>query len=112
MGKELISFEDFAKLELKVGKIILASRHPDPKITKLLVLQVDVGETAPRQIVAGIGQKFLPDDLAGKRIIVVTNLAPVVLRGVESTAMLLAAGDDFGVVDLPTVNAEPGSPVR
>lgn len=112
MSKELINFEDFAKLEFKVGKIVSAAKHPDPKVTKLLVLQVDIGEALSRQVVAGIGQKFQPQDLVGKNLVVVTNLQPVKLRGVESTAMLLAAGGDLGVVDLVTVNAEPGTEVR
>jgi methionyl-tRNA synthetase len=112
MSKVQISFEDFSKLEMKVGKIISAEKHPDPKVTKLLVLQVDVGEALPRQVVAGIGQKFLPEELIGRQLIVVTNLAPVKLRGVESTAMLLAAGGDSGVIDLVSANAEPGTAVR
>jgi methionyl-tRNA synthetase len=85
-----ISIEDFAKVELRVGKILAAERVP--KSSKLLKLQVDLG-TETRQIVAGIGTKYEPDVLIGRLVAVVANLKPAKLMGVESQGMILAAGD-------------------
>jgi methionyl-tRNA synthetase len=106
---ERIEFADFAKVALKVGHVVSAEPHPDA--TKLLVLQVDVGEAAPRQIVAGIRSKFTPEAVVGRKVVVVANLAPVTLRGVESQGMLLAAGGTE-VIDLVAVDAPPGEVVR
>lgn len=86
----LISYDDFAKVALRVGLVVSAEKHPNAD--RLLVLKVDVGEEAPRQIVAGIAKFYEPEALVGKRVVVVTNLAPAKLRGVESQGMLLAAG--------------------
>ncbi len=87
---EMITIEDFQKTDLRVGVIKSAERVP--KSDKLLKFQVDIGEPEPRQIVAGIGKAYRPEDLVGKKIMVVTNLKPVKLMGVESRGMLLAAG--------------------
>jgi methionyl-tRNA synthetase len=106
---EAISYDDFAKVALRVGLVLSAEKHP--KADRLLVLQVDLGEETPRQIVAGIADKFAPEALVGRKVVVVANLAPVKLRGVESRGMLLAAGGQQ-VVDLVSVNAEPGDIVR
>jgi methionyl-tRNA synthetase len=84
-----ITIEDFAKVELRVGQVLEAERVP--KADKLLRLQVDVGEATPRQILAGIAQHYPPETLIGRKIVVVTNLAPRKLRGFESNGMLLAA---------------------
>ena len=86
----LITISDFGKIDLRVGIIKEAERIP--KSTKLLRLQVDTGERI-RQVVAGISEKYEPEALIGKRIIVVCNLVPVRLKGVLSEGMLLAAGD-------------------
>src|SRR5207253_8134967 len=86
-----ISIEEFKKVVLRVGKVTAAERVP--KSTKLLKLQVDLG-TEQRQIVAGIGTKYAPEDMIGKRVIIVANLKPAKLMGVESQGMVLAAGDD------------------
>jgi methionyl-tRNA synthetase len=85
-----ISIEDFAKIELRVGKVLAAERVP--KSSKLLKLQVDLG-TETRQIVAGIGTKYEPDVLIGRLVAVVANLKPAKLMGIESQGMILAAGD-------------------
>jgi methionyl-tRNA synthetase len=85
---EPISYDDFAKLELRVAKVLEARAHPNAD--KLLLLQVDVGD-AQKQIVAGIRQHYTPDQLVGKLIVVVNNLAPAMLRGETSHGMLLAA---------------------
>ena len=84
----VITWDDFAKLDLRVATITKAEPHPNAD--KLLVLQVDVGGT-PRQIVAGIRAYYDPATLAGRQIIIVANLAPRVMRGLESQGMLLAA---------------------
>jgi methionyl-tRNA synthetase len=84
-----IGIEDFAKVELKAGEILTADRVP--KADKLLKFTVDVGETSPRQILAGIAQYYEPEKLIGRKVIVVTNLAPRKLRGMDSQGMILAA---------------------
>lgn len=106
---EPISFDDFARVKLRVGLVLDAEAHPNAD--KLLVLKVDVGEDQPRTIVAGIRSKFAPEDLKGRKVVVVANLKPAKLRGIESHGMLLAAGGQE-VVDLVTVDAEPGDVVR
>jgi methionyl-tRNA synthetase len=88
----VIPYEDFAKVELRVGQV--KSAEPVPKADKLLRLSVDVGEPESRTIVAGIAQAYPdPAQLVGKRIVVVANLAPKPLRGITSHGMLLAAGE-------------------
>jgi methionyl-tRNA synthetase len=88
----VIGYEDFARVELKVA--IVQAAKPVPKAEKLLELSVDVGEPAPRTIVAGIAQAYPdPSALVGRRIVVVANLAPRPLRGITSQGMLLAAGE-------------------
>ena len=85
---ETITFEDFAKIKMRVGKIVEAGDHPNAD--KLLVLKVDLGDEQ-RQLVAGLKGHYQAEDLVGTNIIVVTNLAPRSMRGVESQGMLLAA---------------------
>ena len=116
----MISFEDFAKVELKTGKVVNA--EPLEESEKLLKLMVDIGEDAPRQILAGIKQFYSPDDLIGKTIIVVANLEPRKMMGLESQGMLLAAdgepaspdgGQGGRPIPLTTLeNVEPGSKIR
>ena len=106
-----ITYDDFAKLELRVGKVVQAAAVP--KKDKLLHLQVDLGEAKPRSIVAGIAQAYKPDQLVGKQVIVVANLAPRKLAGLVSEGMILAAGDDeiLGLSGLDR-DAPPGTRVR
>ena len=85
-----IEVDDFAKVELKVGTIVSCEKHP--KADRLLVEQIDLGNET-RQIVSGIAKYYQPEDLVGKQVIVVTNLKPVKLRGVESNGMILCAAD-------------------
>jgi methionyl-tRNA synthetase len=88
----IIQYDDFAKVELKVARILTAEKIE--KADKLLKLSVDVGEPSPRTIVAGIALSYPdPASLVGRRIVVVANLAPKPLRGIESHGMLLAAGE-------------------
>ena len=90
-GKPQITFDDFAKVDLRVAKIVKAENHPSAD--KLFKLQLDDGSGTPRQICAGIRGHYTPEELMGRLIIVVANLAPRVLRGEESRGMLLAASD-------------------
>jgi methionyl-tRNA synthetase len=106
----LITIQDFAKLELKIGSVIGAERVP--KSDKLIKLQVDTGDQ--RQVVAGIGKAYTPEDLIGKKIVVVTNLQPAKLMGVESNGMLLAATGSNGtpVILMPEKDVEAGSKIK
>lgn len=85
-----ITIDDFARVEIRVGRVISAERIP--KSSKLLKLMVDIG-TEQRQLVAGIGKAYDPDELAGRQVAVVTNLQPARLMGVESQGMIVAASD-------------------
>lgn len=107
---ETISFEEFKKLNLKVAKVLAA--EPVEKTDKLMKIQIDLG-TEQRQIIAGIAKSYKPEDLVGKRIAVVTNLEPAVIRGVESNGMLLAAsqGDEISILTLDR-EVEPGSGIK
>lgn len=95
----LINYEDFTKVELKVATILEANKIEESD--KLVKLQVSLGEEK-RQIVAGIGKSYQAGDLVGKQIIIVTNLKPRKLMGYESQGMLLAASDEEGSVVLTT----------
>jgi methionyl-tRNA synthetase len=88
---DTITYDDFQKVQLKSGRVL--SAEPVEGANKLLKLSVDVGEERPRQIVAGIAEVFKPEDLVGRNVVVVANLAPATIRGVESQGMLLAAGE-------------------
>jgi len=94
-----ITIDDFAKIELRVAQIVVAERIP--KADKLLRLEVDLGPDFPRrQILSGIAEHYTPEELIGRRIVVITNLAPRKMRGLESHGMLLAAS-----------NGENGKPI-
>jgi methionyl-tRNA synthetase len=96
-----ITIDDFAKIELRVAQITLAERIP--KADKLLRLEVDLGPLGTRQILSGIAEHYTPEDLTGRKIVVITNLAPRKMRGLESHGMLLAASDgDHGKPILAT----------
>jgi len=97
-----VGIEDFARVKLVVGTVRLAERVPKSK--KLVRLEVDLGEGGPRQLVAGIGAQYEPETLVGRQIVVVANLKPATLMGVESRGMLLAASVD-GVPYLLSVDA-------
>ncbi|MFO0706525.1 MAG: methionine--tRNA ligase [Nitrospira sp.] len=105
-----ISIDDFMKIQLKTAKVLSAERVP--KSEKLLKLQVSLG-TEQRQIVAGIGKKYEPEALVGKTIVIVANLKPAKLMGIESQGMVLAAGDSE-VRGLATIleDVEPGTKVK
>jgi methionyl-tRNA synthetase len=106
-----ISYEDFDKIDLRVGKVLEAEKVP--KADKLLKLTVDLG-FEKRTILSGIAEYYKPEELVGKLVTVVANLAPRKIRGIESQGMLLMAGNDFG--KLYNVGSEkdiePGSVVK
>ena len=89
-AKPLVEFDDFARLDLRVARVLECREHPNAD--KLLVLQIDLG-TEKRQICAGLRQHYAPEQLVGKQIVVVVNLAPRQMRGEVSNGMLLAATD-------------------
>ena len=98
-----IAYEDFAKLELRVAKVLEARPHPNAD--RLVLLQVDVGDQQ-KQIVAGIRQHYTPEQLIGKLIVVVNNLEPAMLRGEASNGMLLAATSGEKVILLTVDDPE------
>ena len=101
---DTIAFEDFAKLKLRVGRVVEARVHPDAD--KLLVLQVDLGDEQ-RQVVAGLKAHYEPEELVGKNLIIVVNLAPRKMRGLVSEGMLLAASSsDHSRVIIVTTDAD------
>ncbi len=107
---EEISIDEFAKVELRAAKVVAC--EPIPKAKKLLKLTLDDGSEKPRVVASGIAKFYSPEDLIGKTVIVVANLKPATLCGVESNGMILAAdsGDEVKVVFLDGV--EPGSKIR
>jgi len=108
---DTITFDDFAKVKLRVGRVLEAADHPNAD--KLLVLKVDLGNEQ-RQIVAGLRGYYTAEQLVGRNIILVANLAPRMMRGQESQGMLLAASnaDRTRVIVLtPESEIEPGSVV-
>ena len=108
--KELITIDDFAKVELKVGTVVSCEKHP--KADRLLVEQVDLGDET-RQIVSGIAKFFSPQEMVGRKVIVVSNLKPAKLRGVESQGMILAADAGEDDVRVVFVDGTPaGSKIR
>ena len=109
--KDEIVYEDFDKLDLRVGTILSAEKHP--KADKLLVFQVQMG-TEKRQIVSGVAEYFKPEDCVGQKVVVVANLKPRKLRGIESKGMLLFADNEVDGkerVEFVTTVAEDGNPV-
>ena len=88
MTMDQITYDEFRKMDLRVAQIIEAERVPGA--TKILKLKIDLG-TEQRQMVAGVAETYTPEELVGKKLIVIVNLKPAVIRGIESQAMLLAA---------------------
>jgi methionine--tRNA ligase beta chain len=105
----MISIDQFRNVELKIATI--KSAEPHPNADKLMVLQIDLG-TEQRQILAGIRNHYTPEELIGRQIVVVANLEPAKLRGLESQGMLLAASDEGRVIILtPDKTVQPGAKV-
>ncbi|MGB6649279.1 MAG: methionine--tRNA ligase subunit beta, partial [Bacteroidota bacterium] len=109
--KETISIDDFARIDLRIGKVVECERVK--KSEKLLKINVEVG-TERRQIVAGIAKHYTPEDMIGRYVVVVFNLQPAKLMGEESQGMLLAASDEEGrlVTIGPSSEIEHGSVVK
>ena len=108
-AKPEVDITEFEKLDLRAGKVISCEKHPDAD--KLLILQVDLGEDKPRQIVSGLAQSYTPGQVIGKTIVVIANLKSSVIRGVKSNGMLLASknGKEVSLVEINGV--EPGSKI-
>ena len=107
----MVTIDDFLKLELKVGTVLEASDIEDSE--KLIKLIVDLGEEKPRQILAGVKQWYKPEDFLGKQVIVVANLEPKIMMGLESRGMILAAScDDSPVFLTPSKKVPPGAKIR
>lgn len=100
---DTITYDDFAKLELRIATVLEARPHPNAD--KLMLLQVDLGDEQ-KQIVAGIRAHYTPEQLVGKRIVIVNNLAPAMLRGETSNGMLLAATSGEKVIVLTADDPE------
>lgn len=112
-NEEKIAIDDFAKIKIKIGKILSAEKVPDAD--KLIKFSIDVGEESPRQILSGIAMHY-PDPavLVGKHIPVIVNLAPRMIRGLESNGMVLYAvgeGEHFTTLE-PAKEVPPGTPVK
>ncbi|MEI6914313.1 MAG: methionine--tRNA ligase [Armatimonadota bacterium] len=110
-GKGLITYDEFKKLDIRVAKILAAEKVEGAD--KLLKLSVNAGDDEPRQVIAGIAQAYELDQLPGKTVIILANLTPAKIRGVESQGMLLAADIDGRAILLqPDVDVAAGSNVR
>ena len=105
--KPAVAIADFEKIDLRAGKVISCERHPNAD--KLFILKVNLGESKPRQIVSGLAQSYTPGQVIGKNIVVIANLEPAMIRGVESQGMLLAGknGKEISVVEVNGL--EPGT---
>lgn len=112
----MISFEDFAKVELKTGKIL--SAEPVEGSEKLVKLMVDIGEIdkdgkgTPRQILAGIAKFYSPDELTDRTVIIAANLEPRMMMGLESQGMLLAADGEKPILLTTFEKVEPGLKIK
>ncbi len=109
LGKPEITFDDFSKVELKVGEVLSCEKHPEAD--KLLVSQIDTGDKI-RQIVSGISPAVTPSEMIGKKVIVVTNLKPAVIRKVSSEGMILVAQDGKNIEVVDIQKLPKGSIVR
>ena len=105
-----IEFGDFTRVQMKAGRVLAAEKVE--KADKLLKLSVDLGEGAPRTIVSGIAEAFLPEQLVGRNVVVVVNLKPRALKGIESRGMILAAGSGKSLSLINPGDVVPGSDVK
>lgn len=103
--KQKIDYDDFAKIEFKIGVIKECVKHPNAD--RLLVFQIDVGEEKPRQIISSIAEFYKPEDVINKRVVVVTNLKKAKFRGMTSDGMLMCASlKDDEDVELLTITKD------
>jgi len=108
-GKNTVTYENFKQLDLRVGKILLAERIAGSE--KLLKLSINLGKET-RQIIAGIGTHYEPDTLIDREVLIIVNLEPRMLMGLESQGMLLAANADGPVLLVPEKEVPPGTTIR
>ncbi len=108
--KEAITYDDFEKIELRVAKVLSCERHP--RADKLFVLKIDLGGGEKRTIVSGLAQSYTPGQVIGKNIVVIANLEPAVIRGVESQGMLLAGKDGTQIAVVEVNGLEPGTRIQ
>lgn len=104
-----ISIDDFNKIEFKIGKIVKCEKHPNA--SKLLVSQIKI-DSEIRQVVSGIANTYKPEDMVGKKVVVVTNLQPAKIRGIESNGMILCASTQDTLEVLEVKQVEDGASVR
>ena len=107
--KQEVTVDDFDKLDLRVGRVVSCEHHPNAD--KLYVLQVDLGEDKPRQIVSGLASSYTPGQVLGKNIVVIANRKPHVFRGVESRGMLLAGKNDKEIAVVEVNGLKPGTKI-
>jgi len=106
----MVTFEEFKKLDIRIAKILEVEDHPSAD--RLYILKIDTGEGDVRTIVAGVKKSYNKEELIGKNIVVVINLEPATIRGIQSNGMLLAASDESGIcVLMPDKNPAPGSKI-
>ena len=108
--KPEIAMEDFGKLDLRVGKVLSCEKHP--KADTLLIEKVDLGNGDIRQIVSGLAGSYTPGQMIGKSIVVIANLKPAVIRGVESQGMLLAGKNKDEIAVVEVNGLEPGTRIQ
>ena len=108
--KPVIAFDDFAKVDLRIGTVLAAERMP--KSDKLLKLNIDAGADS-RTILSGIGKHYTPEEMVGRQVTFVANLAPRKMMGVESQGMILMVEDDAGKLRLlqPDAGVNPGATI-
>ncbi len=111
-GGEIISYDDFAKLDIRIGTVVAAELVPETD--KLIKCTIDFGDLGTRTIVSGIAQFRAPDELVGKQLPYIVNLAPRMLRGIESQGMLLAAspGGEGLALLLPDTSVPNGTRLK
>ena len=106
----MVSFDEFKKIELKIAKILKAEDIPGKD--KLVKLEIDIGEENPRTLIAGLKPVYSAKELVGKTIVVVANLEPATIAGIESNGMLLAADSESGAILLSVDrDTEPGTSI-
>lgn len=108
---DIITFDEFKRMDFRVAHVLQAERVPGT--AKLLKLEVDLG-TEKRQMVAGVAETYAPEDLVGRKLVVIVNLKPAVIRGIESQAMLLAAvtADDKAIIPFFDRDVPAGAKVK
>lgn len=106
----MISLEDFAKVELKVGNVLDAAAVSGSE--KLIQLTVDAGEAAPRTILTGMKTWYKPEFFKGKQVVFVANLEPRIMMGITSQGMIVACGDEYPILLKPSRKVPAGSKIR